>query len=170
MGSASDTVPEIIKLTLAGDVRMMNFGRLLADASQGCGTVYLQGNLGAGKTTICRGVLRGFGYEGAVKSPTYTLVEPYELAQAAVYHFDLYRLDDPEELDFLGVRDYFDSLSLCLIEWPDRGKGFLPIADIILSIEYLTDARVITLESQTEHGQDICKTIVGKQGELEDIC
>ncbi|MCK5892983.1 MAG: tRNA (adenosine(37)-N6)-threonylcarbamoyltransferase complex ATPase subunit type 1 TsaE [Endozoicomonadaceae bacterium] len=150
---------------------MMNFGRLLADASQGHGTVYLLGNLGAGKTTICRGVLRGFGYDGAVKSPTYTLVEPYELAQGTIYHFDLYRLGDPEELDFLGVRDYFDSPSLCLIEWPDRGKDSLPIADIILSIEYLSDARVITIKSQTKHGQDICKIIAGKQGELkEDIC
>ncbi len=171
MGNVSNTMSESIQLTLAGEARMVAFGRLLADACQGYGTVYLQGNLGAGKTTLCRGVMRGFGYEGAVKSPTYTLVEPYEMEQASVYHFDLYRLGDPEELDFLGVRDYFDSPSLCLIEWPDRGKGFLPAADIILSIEYLPEARIVTVDPQTGHGRAICKTIADRQGMLaEEVC
>ena len=105
------------------------------------------------------------------KSPTYTLVEPYEMEQASVYHFDLYRLGDPEELDFLGVRDYFESLSLCLIEWPDRGKGFLPAADIILSIEYLPEARIVTVDPQTGHGRAICKAIADRQGMLaEEVC
>ena len=163
---------EVIELTIVGEARMVAFGRLLADASQGHGSVYLQGNLGVGKTTICRGVLRGFGYGGVVRSPTYTLVEPYELDQVAVYHFDLYRLRDPEELEFLGIRDYFDSPSLCLIEWPDRGKDFLPSADIILSIGHLSDARVIILEPQTGHGQNICRAIADRQGEwgAEELC
>ncbi|MBX2809883.1 MAG: tRNA (adenosine(37)-N6)-threonylcarbamoyltransferase complex ATPase subunit type 1 TsaE [Cellvibrionaceae bacterium] len=112
-------------------------GRRLGDAlkqrSQQGLTLYLQGQLGAGKTTFVRGLLRAFDYFGKVKSPTYTLVEVYELAMP-ICHFDLYRLGDPEELAYMGIRDYFYSQSLCLIEWPQRGLGFLPEADIIVDL------------------------------------
>ncbi|MTI13848.1 tRNA (adenosine(37)-N6)-threonylcarbamoyltransferase complex ATPase subunit type 1 TsaE [Sansalvadorimonas verongulae] len=141
---------------LKGEEAMVDFGRRLAEASQGWGVFYLEGDLGAGKTTLSRGILRGFGHEGAVKSPTYTLVEPYEMVDQSVYHFDLYRLGDPEELDFLGVREYFGPHALCLVEWPIRGKGFLPEADIIIRIAYRSDSRVIEVEPISEHGQTVC--------------
>ena len=144
---------------LVGEDAMVAFGKRLAKASQGWGVIYLEGDLGAGKTTLSRGILRGFGHEGAVKSPTYTLVEPYEMAHQSVYHFDLYRLGDPEELDFLGVREYFGTHALCIVEWPVRGQGFLPAADITVRISYQPDSRRLVVEPHSEHGQTICNNL-----------
>ena len=157
--SVRTAVSEKVIFELNGEEAMVAFGRRLAEASQGWGVFYLEGNLGAGKTTLSRGILRGFGHEGAVKSPTYTLVEPYEMGHQSVYHFDLYRLGDPEELDFLGVREYFGPHSLCLVEWPVRGKGFLPPADITIRISYRPDSRVVEVESASKHGQTICHNL-----------
>ncbi|MCD6046769.1 MAG: ATPase [Gammaproteobacteria bacterium] len=103
--------------------------------------VYLHGELGAGKTSFVQGLLRAWGYHGAVKSPTYTLVEPYEFSQFTVYHFDLYRLKDPAELGFMGVEEYFSPESICLIEWPERAEGYLPKADCIIELSYDGEGR-----------------------------
>ena len=97
--------------------------------------VFLQGNLGAGKTTLVRGILRGLGHEGSVKSPTYNLVEPYTIEGQAFFHFDLYRLMDVEELEYMGMRDYLNKDSICFIEWPDKGEGFLPQPDLLLDVK-----------------------------------
>lgn len=118
-------------------------------------TVFLRGNLGMGKTTLSRGVMRGLGHEGAVKSPTYTIVEPYEHLDPVAYHFDLYRLGDPEELEYLGIRDYFSKNSLCLIEWAERGEGLLSKPDIEVCLELDGEGRRATLHSETSTGKEL---------------
>ncbi|MCX4027598.1 tRNA (adenosine(37)-N6)-threonylcarbamoyltransferase complex ATPase subunit type 1 TsaE [Endozoicomonas sp. SM1973] len=150
---------EDITFLLANEAATVDFGKQLALAADGKGIFYLEGNLGAGKTTLCRGVLQVLGHQGSVKSPTYTLVEPYELANHKVYHFDLYRLGEPEELEFLGVRDYLQDDNLCLIEWPERGEGFLPIADLTVTLSYRSQGRTVRLTAHTEKGHQVCQRI-----------
>jgi tRNA threonylcarbamoyladenosine biosynthesis protein TsaE len=151
---------------LADEQATEAFGHLLAaatqrepkdDAQEGPATIggriYLSGDLGAGKTTLVRGLMRGYRHEGPVKSPTYTLVEPYESAGRNIYHFDLYRLFDPEEVEFLGVWDYFDSSNLCLIEWPEKGSGVLPPADLHIELRAENSGRRLSWQAGTEHGR-----------------
>ena len=123
--------------------------------------VYLLGDLGAGKTTFTRGFVKGMGHLGNVKSPTYTLVEPYELPPWRIFHFDLYRLADPEELEFMGIRDYFADDCCCFIEWPDKGKGMIAEADLILNIAYSGEKRTINFQPLSENGQLIVSELTG---------
>ncbi len=121
--------------------------------------IYLKGDLGAGKTTFTRGIMRGFGYQGAVKSPTYTLVEPYEFTQCHIYHFDLYRLADPEEVEYLGTEDYFANNNLCIFEWPERGEHHIPDADLVISLEVEGTGRRLECRSGSDKGDAICARI-----------
>ncbi len=132
-------------LQIADSKAMMEFGGKIAEQFPKGGIVLLHGDLGAGKTTLVRGLLRHLGYDGIVKSPTYTLVEPYQIKDRKIYHFDLYRLADPEELEYIGGRDYWESNALCLIEWPEKAKDYLPKADLEITINYQGEGRNITI-------------------------
>ncbi|VAW98805.1 tRNA threonylcarbamoyladenosine biosynthesis protein TsaE [hydrothermal vent metagenome] len=107
--------------------------------------IYLIGGLGAGKTTLVRAVFHALGYKDTVKSPTYTLVEPYIIDNKEFYHFDLYRMHDAEELEFMGARDYFNSNTSCFIEWPEQGAGWLPAADLSIYLNIKGDGRELII-------------------------
>jgi tRNA threonylcarbamoyladenosine biosynthesis protein TsaE len=129
---------------------MLYLGRQWASVLVPGLTLYLQGPLGAGKTTWVRGLLQGLGYNQTVKSPTYTLVESYELSGFQLFHFDLYRFEDPREWLHLGVEDYFTPEAICVIEWPEQGGDRLPPPDFIFSINIARDnARECHVEAKT---------------------
>ena len=134
-------------------------GAELAGCAPAALIVYLHGDLGAGKTTFARGFLRGLGYTGSVKSPTYTLMEPYRIGGRSICHLDLYRLADAEELEYLGVRDLLQEESILLIEWPERGKGVLPAADLIVLISYLQHGRGISIHAESDAGKPVAECL-----------
>ena len=146
-------------LFLPDSEAMEAFGARLAACTAGGEAIYLHGDLGAGKTTLVRGFMRALGHRGAVKSPTYTIVEPYELDGRRAYHFDLYRLGEPEELEYMGIRDYLDGESVLLVEWPQRGAGVMPVADLDISIDYAEGGRTLSVSSQTPKGQSLLECI-----------
>jgi len=145
-------------LDLADEAATLAFGSALAHAIKPNLTIFLHGDLGAGKTTLVRGLLRGLGYVGKVKSPTYTLVEPYEmLANHAtslnIYHFDLYRFNDDEEWEAAGFRDFFNVNSVCIIEWPEKAEQLLPVADIEIYFTMKQAGRKLRLLANTALGR-----------------
>ena len=123
------------------------------------GVIHLHGDLGAGKTTLARGMLRGYGFTGAVKSPTYTLVEPYDFARCTIYHFDLYRLKDAEEVRWLGVDDYFAEPNLCIVEWAEKGGERIAAADLSIHLHGTGASRRLQCQSRSAKGQLIVKRL-----------
>ena len=129
-------------------------GRLAAQPLLAQAFIELRGQLGAGKTTLVRHLLRALGVQGRVKSPTYAVVEPYERPGLDVWHFDFYRLQDPSEAADAGLRELFASPGLKLAEWPEKATGFIPLADLVIELEVMPDeSRQVTLRAQTETGR-----------------
>ena len=145
-----------MNIEIVDEPAMLAFGAELARHLTTGGIVHISGDLGAGKTTLCRGILRALGHQGAVKSPTFTLVEPYELDGLRVYHFDLYRLADPGELEYIGIDDYYGDHCLCLLEWPEKAAGHLQTCDLALTIDVDGEKRNISMVARTQRGERIC--------------
>ena len=152
-----------MQFRIDSDQQMQQLGAQLAQASGGQGRIYLDGDLGTGKTTLVRGLIRALGHDGAVKSPTFTLIEPYQVGEKNIYHFDLYRLSDPEELEYMGLRDYFVPDSLCLVEWPEKGGRMLPDPDLWLKLNHDGISRDVTVSASTETGKRMLETLQNRQ-------
>ena len=129
-------------------------GHALAAGARAGRVLHLRGDLGAGKTTLVRGLLRALGHPGRVKSPTYTLVEPYELSSLHFYHFDFYRLKNQEEWEQTGFREYFGAQALCAVEWPERAGDLLPPPDLEITLRFEGEGRHARLEARSEAGED----------------
>ncbi|BDX04657.1 tRNA (adenosine(37)-N6)-threonylcarbamoyltransferase complex ATPase subunit type 1 TsaE [Planctobacterium marinum] len=160
MHSESSTATAIVSSASEQDTE--NLAQVIAGFCSSSGyawTIHLHGDLGAGKTCFSRGFIRGLGHTGSVKSPTYTLVEPYELETLKVFHFDLYRLSDPEELEFMGIRDYQQADTINLIEWPEKGEGLLPPPDLELSIEFTDQGRSIELLGKSPKARELIQQL-----------
>lgn len=141
MSGAAEEVLDEFLVGLDSEAQQEAFGARLAAVCHTPMLIFLHGDLGAGKTTLTRGFLRGLGFHGAVKSPTYTLIEPYLLGGQQVYHLDLYRVGDPGELEYLGLRELLDEPVALLIEWPENGKDWLPAADMEIDIVHRAGGR-----------------------------
>lgn len=156
MHTADDTVR--CHCHLADEAATLAFGAQLARELTPGLTFYLEGDLGAGKTTLVRGMLRGLGYNGRVKSPTYTLAETYSLPAFELYHFDLYRMNDPREWIDAGFREVSDGHAVSLIEWPDKAAGWLPPPDVIVRLKLADEAREIECEASSARGAHYLET------------
>lgn len=149
-----------IEKHLSTESDLLSFAADVARASNVGMVIYLEGPLGAGKTTFARGFLRGLSYTQKVKSPTYTLVEPYDVNDGPVFHFDLYRIEDPQELTFIGIQDYFSTKARCLIEWPEKGFPLLPPPDLTCKISIMDHARVMTITASSPRGEACLKQLL----------
>lgn len=148
--------PELT-IFLPNEAATQDYAQQFARAINDQVVVFLQGPLGAGKTTFCRGILRCLGYVGSVRSPTYTLVESYDCDQFSVFHFDLYRIHDPSELEFIGIRDYLAENAIFLVEWPELGIGWLPEPDITCYFMLEAEGRKLKIVANSLTGEKILK-------------
>ena len=152
-----------LELFLKDESAQLEFAAQVATKTPQGTVIFLVGDLGAGKTTFVRGFLQSLGFAGNVKSPTYTLVEPYLIDNKNIYHFDLYRLGEPDELEYAGGRDYFDKESICLIEWPEKAEGYLPEADLVCELSYQNiegvQGRHCVLKGNTAHGAEMVQAL-----------
>ena len=144
----------LLQLTrdLADEAATLALGAALAQGLVPGMIVYLRGELGAGKTTLARGILGALGVRGRVKSPTYTLVEPYTISSLYLYHFDFYRLKYPDEWVDAGLREYFNETAICLVEWPEKAGGFLPAPDVTIELAVTGNGRSTLIRAETETG------------------
>ncbi len=138
--------------TLPGEDATLALGAALAAVLQPGLVIYLSGDLGTGKTTLARGLLRALGHSGPVKSPTYTLVELYLISGYSVYHFDFYRFNTPEEWHDAGLEEHFDGRAICLVEWPEKVGSDLPAPDICIHLNVYGDARQVSIKGSSERG------------------
>ena len=146
--------------TLVGESATVALATKFASLCQPPLVIYLQGDLGSGKTTFARGLITALGHSGNVKSPTFSLVEIYDLGEMRLYHFDLYRLKDPLELEYIGIRDLVgDKEVVCLIEWPERGGQEVPPADLIIQLEYQGELRKAAWYAESTQGQAIIEKL-----------
>ena len=137
---------------LADETATLALGAAIAPALRPGLVVFLQGELGAGKTTLTRGILRGLGYQGKVKSPSYNLIELYKISRLYLYHFDFYRFSNPIEWEEAGFRDYFNAESICLVEWAEKADGLLPHADLKFIFKISEEGRNVEIQADTEAG------------------
>ena len=142
----------VLRLSLADEAATARLAGILAAAQPGPAVVYLRGDLGAGKSTLARAWLRSLGVAGTIRSPTYTLVERYPLGDSEALHLDLYRIGDPAELEWLGLDALADPAALVLVEWPERGAGALPKADLHVHLDYAGPGRQAVLRAGTARG------------------
>lgn len=155
---------DVLQFKANNESAMEQLGSALAKSIGSAGLIiYLNGELGAGKTTFVRGFLRALGVLHTVKSPTYTLVEPYQIEQTSIYHFDLYRLNDSQELEAIGIRDYFYAKAICLVEWPKKGAPLLPSPDLTLDIHIIENERLVEITANNNRGNDALQAL-GRSG------
>lgn len=145
--------PPAIVVDLPDAAATAALGHALADCVKPGMAIGLSGDLGAGKTTLARGLLRALGVEGRIKSPSYSLLELYEVSSLYLYHFDFYRLVDPEEWHGSGFREHFNSQAICLVEWPEKAAGLLPLLDLDLELAHRGEARVARLVARSAQGE-----------------
>jgi len=148
------------KLDVADEAAVQRLAAAFARCVQPPAVIFLRGDLGAGKTTFARAYIHALGYEGYVKSPSYGLLETYRAGRQSVLHLDLYRIEDPEELEYLAIRDQFDDSTVLLVEWPDRGGGLLPAPDLVLDFGETSAARFIRCASCTSRGAKLAESVL----------
>ena len=148
------------KLDVADEAAVQRLAAAFARCAQPPVVVFLRGDLGAGKTTFARAYIHALGYEGYVKSPSYGLLETYRAGRQSVLHLDLYRIEDPEELEYLAIRDQFDDSTVLLVEWPDRGGGLLPAPDLVLDFGETSAARFICCAFCTSGGAKLAENVL----------